>query len=384
MAGYIVHIKYAHPNRILVDITEEDICRFATTECKHTNNAYLLNDKFISRENNEIFIGWCQNPNGQGELYNTVVPAENFGNKNVILYPIFKITDDLKPKVEDVEIICKSNILIIAGIINSPKYTLKSLKVEVFNRGDTIPAEVTEQKFEVAEDMFSFDLKESFNLQNFDGVVKITATNSKGASESIFDSSPEQVNVGHIKKNGIVALKHIAINKEIYLSKSAYQKIIKNWSDGLNISPIIDDRYGLLQLIFELGNAFRDISNDIVLWDSETEEGDELGYSPSENAVLNLLQPISKQKTGIVLVWSRYNRNGDGIRDYGWTYSFIPKWHAENADGLGVNIPLTGFENNPGSIYKYLYIFNDKIKGHKFNWTNTMSDKFTLRTVIGV
>lgn len=102
-----------------------------------------------------------------------------------------------------------------------------------------------------------------------------------------------------------------------------------------------------------------------------------------------LAEPISKQKTGIVLVFSEY---ADGeVKNYNFNCHFVPKYTVSAHPGVGYCFNLT---NNTLNIFatKYLYINNSTITGHdNNNVTGTGSsgitytnNRFVLRYVIGV
>lgn len=123
-----------------------------------------------------------------------------------------------------------------------------------------------------------------------------------------------------------------------------------------------------------------------VLWQDNLPTGSNAAILPKDSQIINLVEKVSEQKTGIVLVWSRFNANSDGILNYGWIYSFIPKFHVNNNnDSNGINIPLAGFaDSSIGCIYKYIYITDTTIKGHAINADNSWNKKFALRAVLGV
>lgn len=102
----------------------------------------------------------------------------------------------------------------------------------------------------------------------------------------------------------------------------------------------------------------------------------------TESQTANLSELVSNQQNGIVLVWSRCE---DGEpKNWGWIHNFIPKWQVKNYDGTGINCPLTGFSKCGGSIYKYIYLYDNKITGHAQNYTDAYAKKFCLRAVLGV
>ena len=133
----------------------------------------------------------------------------------------------------------------------------------------------------------------------------------------------------------------------------------------------------------------KDIINDIIksqpiLW------GPNYFYM-NANQTINLLQKISEQKNGIVLVWQSY---ADGEpKYYDFNYTFIPKYHIAIHEGAGVTCWLA---NSTGNIIatKYVYVFDSKIQGNAVNETGsttrsgsgiiTNSKNWVLTHVLGV
>lgn len=105
---------------------------------------------------------------------------------------------------------------------------------------------------------------------------------------------------------------------------------------------------------------------------------------------INLSQKVSEQKTGIVLVWQAYSDNKPQPWDYNFT--FIPKWQVITNSSRGVVCYLaTSQASKIGT--KYVYLFDDKIKGHNENSTGatkgnsgitTTNNYWVLTYVIGV
>ena len=100
----------------------------------------------------------------------------------------------------------------------------------------------------------------------------------------------------------------------------------------------------------------------------------------------DLAEPVSKQRSGIVLVFSKYT---DGAaKNEQFSSFFVPKYLVSNHPGCGHDFKLGGVFN---AAAKYLYIHDAKIVGNDKNHntvtvggiTYTNSD-FVLRYVIGV
>lgn len=114
------------------------------------------------------------------------------------------------------------------------------------------------------------------------------------------------------------------------------------------------------------------------------------GYYMTATHTINLSEKVSQQKSGIVLVFSRYS--GGQAQNYHFNHFFISKEWVRLHGGTGCSFILTsdGLFGLMGS--KYLYIHDDKIGGNDVNGeagTGTSgitynNAGFVLRYVIGV
>lgn len=113
-------------------------------------------------------------------------------------------------------------------------------------------------------------------------------------------------------------------------------------------------------------------------------------YYMSASQTVKLTEPVSKQRSGIVLVFSRYSSGT--AQDYHFSTHFVPKYQIAEHGGCGHSFMLT----NDGSFNlfaaKYLYIHDTEIVGNAINeatGTGTSgitynNNAFVLRHVIGV
>ena len=87
---------------------------------------------------------------------------------------------------------------------------------------------------------------------------------------------------------------------------------------------------------------------------------------------ITLNEPISDQLSGIVLHWQAYESGK--AQDYDHNYCFVPKTHIA---GAGVAMFLI---NQSGTHVgnKYVYVYDDKIKGHDNNYSNITASGITL------
>ena len=120
-----------------------------------------------------------------------------------------------------------------------------------------------------------------------------------------------------------------------------------------------------------------------ILWGGDMQSG----MYMTAGHTANLLEPVSQQPNGIILVFSAYESATE--TNYGWQCFFVPK--------LLVSLTTSGhaFELTRGKHTrhgtKYLYIHDDHITGHADNsLTGTsngityQNNKFVLRYVIGI
>ena len=123
------------------------------------------------------------------------------------------------------------------------------------------------------------------------------------------------------------------------------------------------------------------IGKNKVLWSGS--------WYMSEGHIANLSEPVSKQMTGIVLVFSRFD--GTNAMNEHFSYEFVPKQIVALQEGKGSIFNLaTSNSSLAGS--KYLYISDNSIKGHAnntaagtgANGVKYDNAKFILRYVIGV
>lgn len=76
-----------------------------------------------------------------------------------------------------------------------------------------------------------------------------------------------------------------------------------------------------------------------------------------------LSEPVSAQRTGIVLHWQAYIP-GDGVKDYQHNFTFVPKTHVQRNPGKGVGVLLMA---DSRLVTKYIYVGDVKIDGNDQN-----------------
>ena len=117
-------------------------------------------------------------------------------------------------------------------------------------------------------------------------------------------------------------------------------------------------------------------SGEKVLYLSDT------GNSLNDSQTVTLSEPISKQKNGIILIWSRWVSEGVPAND-NWNYSYIPRYQINLPGSGGVALPMG--RNSDGATFKmkYVYITDTQISGHSMNSPLATGNDLTLRRVIG-
>ena len=107
---------------------------------------------------------------------------------------------------------------------------------------------------------------------------------------------------------------------------------------------------------------------------------------------IKLSEPISKQKNGVVFVFSQFDKAANNGVDADWNCSFVPKQMVALHPGRGHS-----FIQTAGSTFwilgsKHIYIHDDRITGYSANGSDGTSEsgikytnsQFVLRYVIGV
>ena len=115
-------------------------------------------------------------------------------------------------------------------------------------------------------------------------------------------------------------------------------------------------------------------------------------YYMNDSQVANLSEKVSQQRTGIVLVFSRYDTTVGAAGDYSFHSHFVSKEFVRLMPGKGTIFMLCSTPKFNMMATKYLFISDDKITGHADNTavgTSTtgisyQNNQFVLRYVIGV
>lgn len=103
---------------------------------------------------------------------------------------------------------------------------------------------------------------------------------------------------------------------------------------------------------------------------------------------INLSEKISDQKSGIMIVFSRYDDNA--AQNYGWQTAYIPKYIVEEFPATSGGAPgdpggwSTALINASGTVSgsKYYYVSDDKIKGSDAN-ADGNNRQWVFRYVLG-
>lgn len=252
------------------------------------------------------------------------------------------------------------NDTIIIGINKYVTSAVDTLQIKI---GDTLIREVTNiaNGYELT---FSDTEKTTINSLSTSPQVSLIFLLTTVNGETVLGTSTQSV---------LVTLLDKPMFREIYQKENGKYQVAINGLVNTNINDV-------LQVYDDNGNL---INNNQVLWGPDY-------YFMSGSNTINLSQKVSEQKNGIVLVWQAYSDNAPQPWDYNFT--FIPKWQVITNSSKGVSCFLV---NSTGTILgtKYVYLFDDKIKGYNENSTGstkrnsgitTTNNHWVLTYVLGV
>lgn len=159
-----------------------------------------------------------------------------------------------------------------------------------------------------------------------------------------------------------------------------YISVYRIKQEGLNLTDIT----ALYTNVSSLEDAWKQLgilgAEQKVLWSGTS--------WPSDTQTVTFSGKISEQKTGIVLVWSRYD---SGAKDEQIVCSFIPKKIASMKDRKGFSFTLIPNSFSTAAV-KYVYVSDTRLVGHANNTAagtgacglEYNNKYFCLRYVIGV
>ena len=109
----------------------------------------------------------------------------------------------------------------------------------------------------------------------------------------------------------------------------------------------------------------------------------------NDSQTATLVEPISAQQSGIILIFSRYSSSQ--AQNYHWNHFFVHKAFVAMHAGQGSQFLMTTDATLSVIASKYLYISDKSIKGHANNSTSGTASGitynnagFVLRYVLGV
>lgn len=252
------------------------------------------------------------------------------------------------------------NDTIIIGINKYVTSAVDTLQIKI---GDTLIREVTNiaNGYELT---FSDTEKTTINSLSTSPQVSLIFLLTTVNGETVLGTSTQSV---------LVTLLDKPMFREIYQKENGKYQVAINGLVNTNINDV-------LQVYDDNGNL---INNNQILWGPDY-------YFMSAGNTINLSQKVSEQKNGIVLVWQAYSNDAPQPWDYNFT--FIPKWQVITNSSRGVMCFLA--TSQAGYIgTKYLYLFDDKIKGYNENSTGatkgnsgitTTNNHWVLTYVLGV
>lgn len=252
------------------------------------------------------------------------------------------------------------NDTIIIGINKYVTSAVDTLQIKI---GDTLIREVTNiaNGYELT---FNDTEKTTINSLSTSPQVSLIFLLTTVNGETVLGTSTQSV---------LVTLLDKPMFREIYQKENGKYQVAINGLVNTNINDV-------LQVYDDNGNL---INNNQILWGPDY-------YFMSGSNTINLSQKVSEQKNGIVLVWQAYSNDAPQPWDYNFT--FIPKWQVITNSSRGVVCFLA--TSHAGYIgTKYVYLFDDKIKGYNDNSTGatkgnsgitTTNNHWVLTYVIGV
>ena len=137
------------------------------------------------------------------------------------------------------------------------------------------------------------------------------------------------------------------------------------------------------------------VANDIKYIENKINLGQKIlwqgAYYMNESQTINLSEEISKQKNGIVLVFSSYDPSTHTANDYDYFEVFVPKRVVELLPGRGHQFFYIHV-NGSFAYGKYLYIYDSEIRGNGNNVSvgtgesgiTCTNNRGVLRYVLGV
>ena len=112
------------------------------------------------------------------------------------------------------------------------------------------------------------------------------------------------------------------------------------------------------------------------------------GWYMNEGQTAEFSEPMSEQEHGIIFHWQGYTP-GTGTQNFDHNYFFVPKTHAENDPGQGVQMLMA---SGSGFVRKYLYVSDKQATGHAINddssasWggVSLVNNRIVLVEVLGI
>lgn len=235
----------------------------------------------------------------------------------------------------------------------------------------------------------SYKFRKTSDSSYIEGITTINPTTSENKfnfEDYIFGDSSEngfEINDSY----------EIVVNVKDKLSEITYSSILGSgipalaiYKNNVAIHGKYDKELGGTQIYGDAyldGTPIETKTEQKILWQG--------GMYMISSHTANLNEKISKQKNGIVLVFSDYSTTDSAPNDYHFNMQFIPKQFVKQHNGKGVSIFLIGASIFEPLGSKYLYVHDDYIKGNDNNkLTGTKNgvtyanNRFVLRYVIGV
>lgn len=309
--------------------------------------------------------------------FTTIVDHDTDGTKSIkIAFTISADTDGLNGTAKGDETVQLDKIKLASKLNPIPN----------FNISDTITISIDKYVADAVDTLQvklgNTVIKEVTNIINgyqlsFTDAEKTTISNLVSAPQATLTFLLTTVNgetvLGNSSQTAVATLSSGSYFREIYKKENGKYQVAINGFVNAEINDV-------LQVYDDNGNL---INDNQVLWGPDY-------FFMNASQTINLSQKVSEQKNGIVLVWQAYSDGAPQPWDYNFT--FIPKWQTVTNSSRGV----TCFLSNSHAGYigtKYVYLFDDKIKGHSDNATGatkgnsgitTTNNHWVLTYVLGV
>jgi len=250
-----------------------------------------------------------------------------------------------------------------------------------------VPATADGNTYTAAANITGLDYQTAYTFQAYatDKLTTIYSAEKTVKATPVFDWGKDDFNInGSLGLRGDTVLRHNGDNNNIILSADGALDgvFIRPNGTGSNEGQAIFKTNGDLSIAGNLTADGMTMGKNNLLWSGSA---DMVGSD-----TINLSSPVSKQKNGIVLVFSR-GGGADAPENSNFNYFFVPKYTVSIHGGAGSCFQMNTV-NYSLMASKYLYIRDATISGNDLNYTDGTGSTgvkynnttYCLRYVIGV